>query len=570
MMKVLQKSVLAGISLLSVYLFHRLRQHRRRYASLPQLHSSLLLGHLKALSDVVSNGDKERHIDIVFSEICKTLGNVPMFILDLYPVAPVLCVVCSHDIAEQVTKASKAFPYSIPKAPTTRAFEDLFGPRSIITAEGEEWKSLRKRFNPGFASRHLVRLLPCIIDKTRRFVDILEHYATTGEEFKMHELCTNLTFDIIGAVTMDIDLCAQLGRCDQNEIIRLFRDLGSTYRGRGDNGGIWINPWTTRYRQSLVRRLDVLIKNHIQQTYAEKTEQSGAGCKPDTESRSILSLSLRDIDELTPDILDQICDQLKTFLFAGHDTTSVLLQWALYELSRTPRAMNIVRRELDEIFGPNSSPENVHEMLLLEQGDRLLSRMSYISAVIKEILRLYPPSGTARYCEPGSGFTIKLPGGDELCLDGVVLYNCETIVQRDERVFGETRNTFMPERWLGKTDTRIQTNEDPSLESGSKGSDGQIPHSAWRPFERGPRNCIGQELANIEARVILASVVRQYDFVKVGLGENKLNESGEPVVNPTGQYEVKSTLYNTLEVTAKPVDGTRMKVQLATKELKRS
>jgi cytochrome P450 len=343
---------------------------------------------------------------------------------------------------------------------------------------------------------------------------------------------------------MDIDLCAQLGRCDQNEIIRLFRDLGSTYRGRGDNGGIWVNPWTARYRQRLVRRLDVLIKNHIQQTYAEKTEHAGAGCKPDTESRSILSLSLRDIDELAPDILDQVCDQLKTFLFAGHDTTSVLLQWALYELSRTPRAMNNVRRELDEIFGPISSPEHVHEMLLSEQGDRLLSRMSYISAVIKEILRLYPPSGTARYCEPGSGFTIKLPGGDNLCLDGVVLYNCETIIQRDEKVFGETRNTFMPERWLGNTDTRIQTNEDPSLESDTKESDGQIPLSAWRPFERGPRNCIGQELANIEARVILASVLRQYDFVKVGLGETKLNESGEPVVNPTGQYEVKSTLYN--------------------------
>ncbi|KAJ5188320.1 cytochrome P450 [Penicillium cf. griseofulvum] len=468
-----------------------------------------------------------------------------MFILDPYPVAPVLCVVCSHDIAEQVTKASKAFPYSIPK-PTTRAFGDLFGPRSIITAEGEEWKSLRKSFNPGFASRHLVRLLPCIVDKTRRFVDILEHYATTGEEFKMHELCANLTFDIIGTVTMDIDLCAQLGRCDQNEIIRLFRDLGSTYRDRGGNRGIWINPWTTRYRQRLVRRLDVLIKNTIQRTYAEKTEQYGAGCKPDSQSRSILSLSLQEIDELTPDILDQICDQLKTFLFAGHETTSVLLQWALYELSCTPRAMNIVRRELDEIFRPNSSPENVHEMLVSEQGGRLLSRMSYISAVIKEILRLYPPSGTARYCEPGSGFTIQLPSGDDLCLDGVVLYNCEAIIQRDERVFGETRNTSMPERWLGNTDTRIQSNEDPSLESGSKGSDGQIPPSAWRLFERGPRNCIGQELANIEARVILASMVRQYDFVKVGLGEIKLNESGEPVVNPTGQYEVKSTLYNNM------------------------
>ncbi|KAJ5635884.1 cytochrome P450 [Penicillium longicatenatum] len=137
MTRVLQKFVLAGVSLVSVYLTV-FASIVRRYANWPQLRSSILSGHLKALSDVTANGDKPRQIDIVFSEICGTLGNVPIFLLDLYPVAPVLCVVCSHDVAEQVTKASKAFPYSIPKAPTTRAFEDLFGPRSIINAGGEE------------------------------------------------------------------------------------------------------------------------------------------------------------------------------------------------------------------------------------------------------------------------------------------------------------------------------------------------------------------------------------------------------------------------------------------------
>ena len=71
-----------------------------------------------------------------------------------------------------------------------------------------------------------------------------------------------------------------------------------------------------------------------------------------------------------------------------------------------------------------------------------------------------------------------------------------------------------------------------------------MPASAWRPFERGPRNCIGQELANLEARVILASVARRYDFVKVGAGEVRLNERGEPVLNEKGQYEVKSELFN--------------------------
>lgn len=62
MTKVLQKFVLAGVSLLSVYLFNRLRQHRRRYANWPQLRSSIIFGHLKALSDVIAKGDKQRHI----------------------------------------------------------------------------------------------------------------------------------------------------------------------------------------------------------------------------------------------------------------------------------------------------------------------------------------------------------------------------------------------------------------------------------------------------------------------------------------------------------------------------
>jgi hypothetical protein len=77
------------------------------------------------------------------------------------------------------------------------------------------------------------------------------------------------------------------------------------------------------------------------------------------------------------------------------------------------------------------------------------------------------------------------------------------------------------------------------------------PPSAWRPFERGPRNCIGQELAMIEARLILASVARQYDFAKVGLGEIAMDENGQPAVNSHGQYETKSKLYNV--ITSLPV-----------------
>lgn len=61
---------------------------------------------------------------------------------------------------------------------------------------------------------------------------------------------------------------------------------------------------------------------------------------------------------------------------------------------------------------------------------------------------------------------------------------------------------------------------------------------------RGPRNCIGQELANIEARVIIAMLARRYEFVKVGLGEFDLDRDGHPTVHDKGRFKVKSELYS--------------------------
>jgi len=124
-----------------------------------------------------------------------------------------------------------------------------------------------------------------------------------------------------------------------------------------------------------------------------------------------------------------------------------------------------------------------------------------------------------------------------VCLDGMVLYLCHYGIQRDAAVYGDSANDFVPERWLGDADTSAEA-------EGKAGGEGRVPASAWRPFERGPRNCIGQELANLEARVILASVARRYDFVKVGAGEVRLDDRGEPVLNEKGQYEVKSELFN--------------------------
>lgn len=334
---------------------------------------------------------------------------------------------------------------------------------------------------------------------------------------------------------MDEDFRAQLDHDKQSDLVKLYRQLNLSYRSGTRFNGAIIKPILAWRRRRLANQVNGLVKECIKRKFDEERDQfTEKGAK---KSRSVLALSLQGIDELTPQILDQTCDQLKTFLFAGHDTTSILLQWAFYELSRTPRALKAIRQELDEIFGPDPSPSVVRDSLLSSHGDQI-QRLSYVSAVIKETLRLYPPAGTARYQTPGTGYNVQLPDGNSLCLDGVVMYNCATVIQRDEAVYGPSANEFVPERWLGDTDTSMQTNTD------EKSSGGKIPASAWRPFERGPRNCIGQELANLEARVILACTVRRYDFTKVGLGEVALDEDGKPIENDQGQYKVKSENYN--------------------------
>jgi cytochrome P450 len=140
---------------------------------------------------------------------------------------------------------------------------------------------------------------------------------------------------------------------------------------------------------------------------------------------------------------------------------------------------------------------------------------------------MHPPAATARTSPYGSGLTVCTPDGTNHCLDGTIIYNCNSLIRRDPSVYGDTAEVFRPERWLGDV--------------GSVSS--KIPASAWRPFERGSCSCIGQEFANIEARVIIAAIARRYDFTKVGLGELALNTEGQPMLHDTDQFVVKSQLY---------------------------
>ncbi|KAK6085044.1 sterigmatocystin biosynthesis P450 monooxygenase stcS-like protein 3 [Seiridium cupressi] len=522
--------LIAAGTLLASYFYTKVRYMRnRQYARIPQLPNHLLWGHLKTLGEFMSRGIHDRHpgmsfnrfyheqtsfwsnptftavliwqIDKIFEEMWESMGRPPIMLVDLRPINPPMVLVPNHSIAEQISKPSKE--------------------RHQFWAEKvQDWKHLRKRFNPGFTARHLWNLLPLILEKMEPFCNYLDQFTDYQEEFSLERIISNLTFDVIGAAVMEVQLDAQhLDHLKQSEVIRLFRDLVQTYSDDQNNLPWWIVPLTTWRRIRLAKHIDSLVKRMIQQKYNEVKEEASGN-----RSRSILALSFQDTEILTPKILSDTSGQVRSFLFAGHDTNTSMLQWAFYELSRTLRALKAVREEPDEILGPQTDPRMICAALA-QDGENLLPHMHYINAVIKETLRLHPPASTVRMTDPGTGFKVCAPTGEEYMLDGLIMYSCQSIIHRDSAVYGDTADDWVPERWLGD-----------AVKS--------IPVSAWRPCERGPRSCIGLELANLESRVIIAIVARKYDFIKTGLGESARGENGLPFMNDRGQYQARSELYN--------------------------
>ncbi|KAH8900730.1 cytochrome P450 52A11 [Thozetella sp. PMI_491] len=499
-------------------------------------------GHWPWIEKAAALGDPRRSFDELLYEQVKKLGFPPVLLVDWRPVEEfILLLIFDNEVAEQVTRPSKMYSTSIPKHPAMQDLAPLVGARSLVTTDGDEWKGLRKRILPGMQPQHLISLVKVILDKTETFIDILEQKAAVGEQFRIDEYTTNLAFDVIGIVTFDMELNAQIpGK--QSKVLTTYRALSYAYMKR-EVGKHWLRRYFSENERTIRRldkELDKILKDEIVRQH--KVFKAGNG----TASRSVAALSLHDIDELTPEILQQTSDTCRGFLFAGHDTTSILLQWCFYELHRRPASSQALKEELDEIFGPDCRPKSVIDQLSGPQAGKLLTRLPYTDAIIKEALRLHPPGTTARVAPRGSNYTLTLPNGQSLVVDGLCLTPRAYIIQRDRRIFGETADEFRPERWIGPEAATI-------------------PDSAFRPYERGPRRCTGSELANLESKIVLACIMRHFEFVKVGLGELDRDEKNQPQLDERGYYKTKSTLFSTDLVTSKPVDGMELKVELKNK-----
>ncbi|KAI9003963.1 cytochrome P450 [Hyaloraphidium curvatum] len=167
--------------------------------------------------------------------------------------------------------------------------------------------------------------------------------------------------------------------------------------------------------------------------------------------------------------------ELKTLLFAGHDTSGNALTWAAYHLATNKDVLAKLRHEVDHVLPMKTSYSD-------------LERAQYLNNFIKEILRLHPSAGFTRRVFAENGVTlggVHLPKGSEIMF-------IPPLIHKQERYF-ERALEFLPERW-------------------DEGSPLKMDSRAYFPFSLGPRNCVGMKLANLELRCILVETVRRWDF----------------------------------------------------------
>jgi cytochrome P450 len=180
-----------------------------------------------------------------------------------------------------------------------------------------------------------------------------------------------------------------------------------------------------------------------------------------------------------------------TIIFAGHDTTTTSLTFALWALAEHPEVRERFHEEVDALDGPPTA------------ADVAEGRLEFTDRVVTETLRLFPPVyGLPRVADEDVRFDgYRVPEGERI---NIVLYR----IQRDPRFF-DRPDTFDPDRW---TDAFRQ----------------ELHDFAYAPFGGGPRICIGRQFALLEAKLALATIGRDYECYF--LGEN--DDDGGPPLSP--------------------------------------
>ncbi|KAI8635575.1 cytochrome P450 [Xylariaceae sp. FL1651] len=355
-------------------------------------------------------------------------------------------------------------------------------PKNIISSNPQDHFRLRRAMLPAFSDKALTQQEPLIRTYVDLLIQRLQEVSATGKYTNMVRWYNFTTFDLIADLTFGESLCGlETGQSNvwlENIkkffiILPVFVLIGAS-KIFGKVILLLLGPFINKAQKSHLANVEKLAKTRLT---ARKQPDRG-------DFMDFFLRSRGQADQLSD---EEIIINADLIMLAGSETTATLLSGLTYWLLKTPRALQRVTQEVREAF------DSDEEITFSETR----SRLPYLLACLEEGLRLFPPVPSA--------LSRSVPGESPMNVCGFMIPP-KTIVgihhlsaYTSELNFHKARE-FLPERWLPEATT------DPTSPFYH---DRREVH---RPFNFGPRDCIGRNLAYHEMRLIMAKVLFHFDL----------------------------------------------------------
>ncbi|XP_058126924.1 cytochrome P450 4d2-like [Anopheles ziemanni] len=365
--------------------------------------------------------------------------------------------------------------------------------RGLLISSGEKWFHRRKIITPTFHFKILEGFASVFNREVDVLVDTLRPYATSGKEFDIYEPISLYALDSICETSMGVSINAQhnpsnqyvrdVKRMSELILLRIFHILGSFPRT------FWTlmpNAWEQR---KLIQRLheftDSVIHSRRQQLLAKQQQQpqSQGDVPADDDSmnakqrHTFLDLLLNVTVDGRPLSDADIREEVDTFMFEGHDTTTSGIAFTFYQLAKHLDIQEKLYQEIVDVLGAD------HRTTELTYST--LQNFPYLDMVVKESLRLLPPVSNIgrRLVEDLEMNGITVPAGTDI---NIPIY----VIHRNPDVYPEPER-FDPERFSEENTQR------------------RGPYD-YIPFSIGSRNCIGQRYALMEMKITIVRMLAHY------------------------------------------------------------
>ncbi|XP_055606587.1 cytochrome P450 4d1-like [Uranotaenia lowii] len=363
----------------------------------------------------------------------------------------------------------------------------------LLTSTGRKWHSRRKIITPTFHFKILEQFVEIFDRQSSVFVEKLRPHAVSEEAFDIYPLVTLCALDVICESAMGTKVNAQEDA--ESEYVRAVKDMSYIVHQRTFkilarmNFTFNLMPYRGVQEQALK-----VLHGYTDSVIKSRRRELGAtsGWKIDENDNDIgIRKKVAFLDMLLATTVDgkpledlEIREEVDTFMFEGHDTTTSAISFLFRCLAENPKVQAKVYEEILTVIG-----NDVSRPVTLQ----VLNDLNYLDLVIKETLRLYPSvPAYARNLKEDMivGKDITIPAGCNLVV--VPFY-----MGRDADYF-ERPNEFWPERFATET-------------SAEKAN----PYR-YVPFSAGPRNCVGQKFAVAEIKSLVSKTLRHYEVLPVG------------------------------------------------------